>query len=59
MGTVQLQISNGHYFSAKEEKQVLIRRTGTGTFIQMDKAIYRPGQTGEGSAWSTLAAPLP
>uniref|UniRef100_A0A8C3B962 Alpha-2-macroglobulin-like protein 1 n=1 Tax=Cairina moschata TaxID=8855 RepID=A0A8C3B962_CAIMO len=45
VGAVQLQISNGHYFSAKEEKQVLIRRTGTGTFIQMDKPIYRPGQT--------------
>ncbi|XP_032044738.1 alpha-2-macroglobulin-like protein 1 [Aythya fuligula] len=45
VGTVQLQISNGHYFSAKEEKQVLIRRTGTGTFIQMDKPVYRPGQT--------------
>ncbi|XP_050567531.1 alpha-2-macroglobulin-like protein 1 [Cygnus atratus] len=45
VGTVQLHISNGHYFSAKEEKQVLIRRTGTGTFIQMDKPAYRPGQT--------------
>nr|XP_013055344.2 alpha-2-macroglobulin-like protein 1 [Anser cygnoides] len=45
VGTVQLHISNGHYFSAKEEKQVLIRRTGTGTFIQMDKPVYRPGQT--------------
>ncbi|XP_075365159.1 alpha-2-macroglobulin-like protein 1 [Mycteria americana] len=45
VGTVHLHISNGHYFSANEEKQVLIRRAGTGTFIQMDKPIYNPGQT--------------
>ncbi|NXW49065.1 A2ML1 protein, partial [Nyctiprogne leucopyga] len=45
VGTVHLHISNGHYFNAKEEKQVLIRRAGTGTFIQMDKPIYNPGQT--------------
>ncbi|KAM6418117.1 alpha-2-macroglobulin-like protein 1 [Pluvialis apricaria] len=45
VGTVHLRISNGHYFSANEEKQVLIRRAGTGTFIQMDKPIYHPGQT--------------
>ncbi|XP_056197793.1 alpha-2-macroglobulin-like protein 1 [Falco biarmicus] len=44
VGTVRLHISNGHY-SANEEKQVLIRRAGTGTFIQMDKPIYNPGQT--------------
>ncbi|XP_064377478.1 alpha-2-macroglobulin-like protein 1 [Dromaius novaehollandiae] len=43
--TVQLHISNGHYFSAKEEKKVLIRRSGTGTFIQLDKHTYKPGQT--------------
>ncbi|XP_009685486.2 alpha-2-macroglobulin-like protein 1 [Struthio camelus] len=43
--TVQLRISNGHYFSAKEEKKVLIRRAGTGTFIQLDKPTYKPGQT--------------
>ncbi|XP_074907687.1 alpha-2-macroglobulin-like protein 1 [Buteo buteo] len=45
VGTVRLRISNGHYFSANEEKQVLIRRAGTGTFIQMDKPVYNPGQT--------------
>ncbi|XP_010284556.1 PREDICTED: alpha-2-macroglobulin-like protein 1 [Phaethon lepturus] len=45
VGTVHLHISNGHYFSANEEKQVLIRRAGTGTFIQMDKPVYSPGQT--------------
>ncbi|XP_010147953.1 PREDICTED: alpha-2-macroglobulin-like protein 1 [Eurypyga helias] len=45
VGTVHLHISNGHYFSANQEKQVLIRRAGTGTFIQMDKPIYNPGQT--------------
>ncbi|XP_009936163.2 alpha-2-macroglobulin-like protein 1 [Opisthocomus hoazin] len=45
VGTVHLRISNGHYFSASEEKQVLIRRSGTGTFIQMDKSVYNPGQT--------------
>ncbi|KAM6309767.1 alpha-2-macroglobulin-like protein 1 [Podargus strigoides] len=45
VGSVHLHISNGHYFSAKEEKQVLIRRAGTGTFIQLDKPIYNPGQT--------------
>ncbi|XP_050752387.1 alpha-2-macroglobulin-like protein 1 [Gymnogyps californianus] len=45
VGTVYLHISNGHYFSANEEKQVLIRRASTGTFIQMDKPIYNPGQT--------------
>lgn len=44
---MHLSISNGHYFSASEEKNVLIRRAGTGTFIQMDKPIYNPGQTGE------------
>ncbi|XP_062343422.1 alpha-2-macroglobulin-like protein 1 [Cinclus cinclus] len=43
--TVHLHISNGHYFSASEEKKVLIRRAGTGTFIQTDKPIYSPGQT--------------
>ncbi|KAJ7419868.1 alpha-2-macroglobulin-like protein 1 [Willisornis vidua] len=43
--TVQLRISNDHYFSANEEKQVLIRRAGAGTFIQVDKPIYNPGQT--------------
>ncbi|KAM6382877.1 LOW QUALITY PROTEIN: alpha-2-macroglobulin-like protein 1 [Alca torda] len=45
VGTVHLHISNGHYFSAKEQKQVLIHRAGTGTFIQMEKPIYNPGQT--------------
>ncbi|XP_053925308.1 alpha-2-macroglobulin-like protein 1 isoform X2 [Cuculus canorus] len=45
VGTVNLLISNGHYFNVKEKKQVLIYRTGTGTFIQMDKPIYNPGQT--------------
>ncbi|CAM9958505.1 unnamed protein product [Bubo scandiacus] len=45
VGTVHLRISNGHYFSANEEKQVLIHRADTGTFIQMDKPIYNPGQT--------------
>ncbi|OWK54538.1 Alpha-2-macroglobulin-like protein 1, partial [Lonchura striata] len=45
VATVHLSISNGHYFSASEEKKVLIRRAGTGTFIQMDKPIYNPGQT--------------
>ncbi|XP_059673109.1 alpha-2-macroglobulin-like protein 1 [Gavia stellata] len=45
VGTVHLRISNGHYFSVNQEKQVLIRRAGTGTFIQMDKPIYNPGQT--------------
>ncbi|XP_051470116.1 alpha-2-macroglobulin-like protein 1 [Apus apus] len=45
VGTVHLRISNGHYFSANEEKQVLIHRAGTGTFIQMDKPVYNPGQT--------------
>lgn len=47
MGTVHLRVSNGHYFSADEEKKVLIQRAGTGTFIQMDKPIYNPGQAGE------------
>ncbi|KAI1242123.1 hypothetical protein IHE44_0005640, partial [Lamprotornis superbus] len=46
VATVHLRISNGHYFGASEEKKVLIRRAGTGTFIQMDKPIYNPGQTG-------------
>ncbi|XP_009876746.1 PREDICTED: alpha-2-macroglobulin-like protein 1 [Apaloderma vittatum] len=45
VSTVHLSISNGHYFSANEEKQVLIRRAGTGTFIQTDKSVYKPGQT--------------
>ncbi|XP_058716418.1 alpha-2-macroglobulin-like protein 1 [Poecile atricapillus] len=45
VATVHLHVSNGHYFSASEEKKVLIRRAGTGTFIQMDKPIYNPGQT--------------
>ncbi|XP_035746403.1 alpha-2-macroglobulin-like protein 1 [Egretta garzetta] len=45
VGTVHLRISNGHYFSVNEEKQVLIRRAGTGTFIQVDKPVYNPGQT--------------
>ncbi|XP_064576890.1 alpha-2-macroglobulin-like protein 1 [Zonotrichia leucophrys gambelii] len=45
VATVHLHISNGHYFSASEEKKVLIRRAGPGTFIQMDKPIYNPGQT--------------
>ncbi|OPJ69240.1 hypothetical protein AV530_012338 [Patagioenas fasciata monilis] len=45
VGTVHLRISNGQYFSANEEKKVLIRRAGTGTFIQTDKPIYNPGQT--------------
>ncbi|NXQ82940.1 A2ML1 protein, partial [Nyctibius grandis] len=45
VGTVHLRISNGPYFNANEEKQVLIRRAGTGTFIQTDKPIYIPGQT--------------
>ncbi|NXN38440.1 A2ML1 protein, partial [Rhinoptilus africanus] len=45
VGIVHLHISNGHYFSAKEQKQVLIHRAGTGTFIQMEKPIYNPGQT--------------
>lgn len=50
VGTVQLRISNGQYFSAREEKQVLIRKAGTGTLIQMEKPVYKPGQTGEHSA---------
>ncbi|XP_074016832.1 alpha-2-macroglobulin-like protein 1 [Numenius arquata] len=45
VGTVHLHIANGHYFSANEEKKVLIHRTGTGTFIQMEKPVYNPGQT--------------
>ncbi|XP_071618219.1 alpha-2-macroglobulin-like protein 1 [Heliangelus exortis] len=45
VGTVHLRISNGHYFSVNEEKKVLIHRAGTGTFIQMDKPVYNPGQT--------------
>ncbi|XP_057901421.1 alpha-2-macroglobulin-like protein 1 [Melospiza georgiana] len=45
VATVHLHISNGHYFSASEEKKVLIRWAGPGTFIQMDKPIYNPGQT--------------
>ncbi|XP_039555574.1 alpha-2-macroglobulin-like protein 1 [Passer montanus] len=45
VATVHLHISNGHYFSASEDKKVLIHRAGTGTFIQMDKPIYNPGQT--------------
>ncbi|KAM6093788.1 alpha-2-macroglobulin-like protein 1 [Chlamydotis macqueenii] len=45
VGTVHLHISNGHYVSVNEEKHVLIRRAGTGTFIQMDKSVYNPGQT--------------
>uniref|UniRef100_G1NME9 Alpha-2-macroglobulin like 1 n=1 Tax=Meleagris gallopavo TaxID=9103 RepID=G1NME9_MELGA len=45
VGTVQLRISNGQYFSAREEKQVLIRKAGTGTLIQMEKPVYKPGQT--------------
>ncbi|XP_063999470.1 alpha-2-macroglobulin-like protein 1 [Pogoniulus pusillus] len=44
VGTVHLRISNGHYFNANEEKQVLIHRAGTGTFIQMEKPIYNPGE---------------
>lgn len=44
---MHLHISNGHYFSASEEKKVLIRRAATGTFIQTDKPIYNPGQRGE------------
>ncbi|XP_063250395.1 alpha-2-macroglobulin-like protein 1 [Prinia subflava] len=45
VATVHLRISNGHYFSASEEKKVLIRRAGAGSFIQTDKPIYNPGQT--------------
>ncbi|OXB56301.1 hypothetical protein ASZ78_002126 [Callipepla squamata] len=45
VGTVQLHISNGQYFSVKEEKQVLIHWAGTGTFIQIEKPVYKPGQT--------------
>lgn len=47
VAAARLRISNGHYFSASEEKRVLIRRAGTGTFIQTDKPTYNPGQTGE------------
>ncbi|KAM4906016.1 alpha-2-macroglobulin-like protein 1 [Sylvia borin] len=45
VATVHLHISNGHYFSAREEKKVLIHRAATGSFIQTDKPIYNPGQT--------------
>ncbi|XP_061863725.1 alpha-2-macroglobulin-like protein 1 [Colius striatus] len=45
VGTVHLRISNGYYYSTNEQKQVLIRRAGTGTFIQVDKPVYNPGQT--------------
>ncbi|RMC07526.1 hypothetical protein DUI87_17000 [Hirundo rustica rustica] len=45
VAAVHLRISNGHYFSASEEKKVLIRRAATGSFIQTDKPVYNPGQT--------------
>ncbi|NXU77081.1 A2ML1 protein, partial [Oreotrochilus melanogaster] len=54
VGTVHLRISNGHYFSVNEEKKVLIHRAGTGTFIQMDKPVYNPGQTVV-SKWRTAS----
>ncbi|XP_067387170.1 alpha-2-macroglobulin-like protein 1 [Emydura macquarii macquarii] len=42
--TVHLTISNGRYFNVKEEKNVLIRRSDSSTFVQTDKPIYKPGQ---------------
>lgn len=58
VATVHLRISNGPYFSASEEKKVLIHRAGTGTFIQMDKPIYNPGQTGEQSVEHPESGPV-
>ncbi|CAM4443241.1 unnamed protein product [Caretta caretta] len=35
----------GRRIDVHEEKKVLIRRVNSGTFIQTDKPIYKPGQT--------------
>lgn len=40
----------GRRIDIHEEKTVLIRRVNSGTFIQTDKPIYKPGQTGESSS---------
>ncbi|KYO44645.1 hypothetical protein Y1Q_0010454 [Alligator mississippiensis] len=44
VATIKLFIT-GRRISISEEKKVLIHRLGTGTFIQTDKPIYKPGQT--------------
>ncbi|XP_042724037.1 alpha-2-macroglobulin-like protein 1 [Lagopus leucura] len=44
IATVRLIIT-GQGVNIEEKKKVLIRKASSGTFIQMDKPIYKPGQT--------------
>ncbi|NXT78637.1 A2ML1 protein, partial [Zapornia atra] len=44
IATVKLIIT-GEGVNVEENKKVLIRKAGSGTFIQTDKPIYQPGQT--------------
>ncbi|XP_066861691.1 alpha-2-macroglobulin-like protein 1 [Anser cygnoides] len=44
IATVKLLIT-GQGVSIEEKKKVLIRKASSGTFIQTDKPIYKPGQT--------------
>jgi len=46
IATVRLIIT-GQGVNIEEKKNVLIHKANSGTFIQMDKPIYKPGQTGE------------
>lgn len=50
IATVRLIIT-GQGVNIEEKKKVLIRKASSGTFIQMDKPIYKPGQTGESCIW--------
>lgn len=50
IATVRLIIT-GQEVNIEEKKKVLIRKASSGTFIQMDKPIYKPGQTGESCIW--------
>lgn len=40
-------IIQGRSFNVSEERKVLFKSYGNLTFIQTDKPIYNPGQTGE------------
>jgi len=55
IATVKLIIT-GEGISIEEKKKVLIRKASSGTFIQTDKPIYQPGQTGESCKWEQLWA---
>lgn len=46
MGMMEVELQ-GDTFHSKEERKVMIRVYKPMTFIQSDKPIYLPGQTGE------------